>query len=314
MFEHSFEFDPSYGHDLQALMQVPAADEPCDFVQFWEDTYTQSKAVDLDLAVRKSAIPSEQVDVFEVEFNSLGGFRVGGWITVPKQGAITRGIVVGHGYGGRVAPDLNLIAPGAAAIFPCSPGFNRSARSDIPGNAAEHVVHGIATREGYLLRFCVAAIWGAVSALLQYAPQTAARIDYMGASFGGGLGAMALPWDKRIHKAFLSVPTFGNHPLRVTLPCVGSGEAVRARLQTSPEIMNVLAFFDSSVAARHIRVPVLFENALFDPAVPPPGQFAVHNAVPGAKELFVRKAGHFEYPGQAEDDLRLRVVLDEWLS
>ncbi|MEZ5576382.1 MAG: hypothetical protein R3F44_12440 [Candidatus Competibacteraceae bacterium] len=35
--------------------------------------------------------------------------------------------------------------------------------------------------------------------------------------------------------------------------------------------------------------------ARFDPAVPPPGQFAVYNALAGPKELFVLRAGHFDH-------------------
>ena len=54
----------------------------------------------------------------------------------------------------------------------------------------------------------------------------ARRLDYMGISFGGGIGALALPWDERFHRAHLNVPSFGHHPLRLTLPepdTTGSG-------------------------------------------------------------------------------------------
>jgi cephalosporin-C deacetylase len=29
---------------------------------------------------------------------------------------------------------------------------------------------------------------------------------------------MALPWDDRFQRAYLEVPSFGNHPLRVQMP------------------------------------------------------------------------------------------------
>lgn len=58
-------------------------------------------------------------------------------------------------------------------------------------------------------------------------------------------------------------------------------------------------------AARWIRVPVLVAGALFDPAVPPPGQFAVYNALGGPKELHVLTAGHFEHAGRAEETAAL---------
>ncbi len=107
---------------------------------------------------------------------------------------------------------------------------------------------------------------------------------------------MALPWDHRFQRAVLDVPSFGNHPLRVSLPGVGSGEAVRLMYRQQPEILSVLGYFDSAIAARHIRIPTLVGCAVFDPAVPPPGQFCVYNCLSAEKALFIRPASHFEYP------------------
>jgi cephalosporin-C deacetylase len=128
------------------------------------------------------------------------------------------------------------------------------------------------------------------------------------------MGALALPWDDRFRKAVLDVPSFGNHPLRVTLPCVGSGEAVRLLYAKRPQIMSVLRYFDSAVAARHIRVPTLVGCALFDPAVPPPGQFAVFNCLGSAKSLFVRPAAHFDFPEGAKVDEDFFSTSDAWFS
>lgn len=48
--------------------------------------------------------------------------------------------------------------------------------------------------------------------------------------------------------------------------------------------------------------------ALFDPSVPPPGQFAVYNAPTGAGELHVLEAGHFEYGGTQAEQTELDAV------
>jgi cephalosporin-C deacetylase len=42
--------------------------------------------------------------------------------------------------------------------------------------------------------------------------------------------------------------------------------------------------------------------ALFDPAVAPPCQFAVANALPKFNEIFILDAGHFDYPDGAAQD------------
>jgi cephalosporin-C deacetylase len=250
-----------------------------------------------------------------VEYDSLGNVRIGAWMLIPRGVKVQRGIVFGHGYGGRDAPERDWFAgPPAAGIFPCARGFNRSAHPDLPNNAAEHVLFGIESRETYSHRGCVVDYWLAASALVELAPETARCLDYMGGSFGGGIGALMLPWDHRFRRAMLDVPSFGNHPLRITLECNGSGEAVRRRFQVDPGILNVLQYFDAATAAQFIHVPTFVGAAVFDPAVPPPGQFAVYNSIQAPKKIFVRQAAHFEWPGRMVEDQRLLSELHAWFT
>jgi cephalosporin-C deacetylase len=148
-----------------------------------------------------------------------------------------------------------------------------------------------------------------VTALLELFPETAGRIGYMGVSFGGGIGALALPWDRRIHLAHLNVPTFGHMPLRLTLPTQGSGEAIREYESRHGNLMATLIYYDAAVAAGFSRIPVHVAAALFDPVVAPPGQFAIFNALPEPKRLFVLDAGHFPHTRQAEQE---RALLEDF--
>ncbi len=75
-----------------------------------------------------------------------------------------------------------------------------------------------------------------------------------------------------------------------------------------------MQYFDAATAASFIRQPTMVAPALFDPAVPPPGQFAVYNAIPGKKKLFVKTAGHFGWPGEAEEGRRLQAELGAWFA
>jgi cephalosporin-C deacetylase len=302
VIEHPFDFDPTYGYDEAALLAVPAPPEPGDFESFWRVTFEQARAIPLRMSVTPTSSPQADVEVYHVEYDSLDGVRIGGWLTRPADGQVQRGVVVGHGYGGRDVPDLNLPGPPAATIQFCARGFHRSARADLPNDSSRHVTHGIADRETYIIRGCVADLWLAASALLQWAPETAGRLHFHGGSFGGGLGALALPWDERFTRAHLRVPTFGNQPLRVTLPCNGSGHWVTRYWREHPQVLEVLAYYDAATAARRIRVPTHVVVARFDPAVPPPGQCAVYNALSCPRELQWHAVGHFATPAVAEDD------------
>ncbi|MEU1906524.1 acetylxylan esterase [Streptomyces hygroscopicus] len=306
---HRFSFDPTYGYDLEALRDVgPPTEVPDDFAAFWVGLHHQALAVDVRPQVGERVQRTEAgLDIHTVSFNSVGGVRLHGWLAVPADGKIERGLVIGHGYSGREMPDPVLPVARAAAIFPVARGLGAlSLLPHIPSSPGEHVLHGIESRETYVHGGCAADVWCAATALLELVPAAVDRLDYVGSSFGGGIGALALPWDARFHSAHLSLPSFGNHPLRVLLPCVGSGAAVRDRYLSKPEVLDVLAYFDAATAARHLRIPVQVAPALFDPSVPPPGQFAVFNALAGLKELHVVPAGHFyDFPEAADEYKKL---------
>ena len=45
MFRHDYPFDPTYGHDLAALLAVAAPEEPMDFAPFWRELRLRAQAV-----------------------------------------------------------------------------------------------------------------------------------------------------------------------------------------------------------------------------------------------------------------------------
>jgi cephalosporin-C deacetylase len=113
------------------------------------------------------------------------------------------------------------------------------------------------------------------------------------------IGALALAFDPRIDRAHLEVPTFGNMPLWLTLPSIGSAQAVQDYCEFHPEVAELLQLFDAAVAATRIRQPTLAAVACFDPSVAPPCQFTVANALATSSghELFILDAGHVDYAG-----------------
>lgn len=296
MLRHDFPFDPTYGCDAAALRAIRPPAEVADFGAFWQATYAETRAVPAAVTLEAVTDTHPTHRVRGIAFTTLGGHRVGGWLLEPRTDVPARGLVIGHGYGGRSDPGTGWLPADAVALLPCAPGFHRSARADLPDVAHRHVIHGIAHRDTYLIRFCVASLWSAASVLLDLHPQLAGRLYFHGGSFGGGLGALAVPWDDRFQAACLEVPTFGHHPWRLRCPCVGSGEAVRSYQAAHPEVVDVLAYYDAAVAATRARVPLIGVPAFFDPAVPPPGQWAVINGWAGPVDVCPITAGHFDNP------------------
>jgi cephalosporin-C deacetylase len=200
-------------------------------------------------------------------------------------------------------------------LFINSPGFSLSAGPWAPGESARHVLHGIASRDTYVLRACVAALWSSISALHGLFPGAAARTFLDGDSFGGGLAALAMPWDRRICRGALVIPTFGHHPLRLRFVCTGSGESVRKYHQEHPEIaQTTLPYYDAAIAASLTTIPVLSAPALFDPAVAPPGQFAIANALAGPTRTAIFSAHHCEHSNGDAEESALAEEIFRWYS
>ena len=304
--QHSFPFDPSYGYDLPALLKVNPPAEPAAYAAFWQARYTRALAVDAQAQLRPATWHRPGFRVWDLAYRSTEDFTIRGWLLEPDRAQPpARGLVYGHGYGGIERPDFALPCADAAYLVPCFRGLGLSQRAPISSDPVWHVLHDIDKPDRYILGRCVEDVWTGVTALLQRFPGLTGKIGYLGTSFGGGIGAMALAWDARIARGHLNVPTFGDQPLRLRLPTTGSAAAVQRYAATHGHVIETLAFYDSAVAARHIRQPMHVAAAQFDPAVAPPGQFAVYNALAGPKQLFVLQAGHFDYPERAAQEQSL---------
>lgn len=306
------DFDPTYGYGLESLLQVRAPAEPPGFADFWRYRYRQ--AVQVNPAPRLSRYESgrRDFDCFDLTYRSTGNSQISGWALTPKAGPITRGAVVGHGYGGREGPDFHLPIAEAAFLFPCFRGLSRSRCPSVSDNPAFHVLHNIQDKDRYILGGCVEDLWLAVSSLLSLFPNVDGHIAYLGVSFGGGVGALALPWERRVQRAHFNVPSFGNHPVRLRLPTWGSAASVQNYQRAHGHVLDTLSYYDAACAARYARLPVHVAAALSDRVVAPPGQFSIYNELAGDKKLFVLEQGHADYPNKINQEQALSAELREF--
>lgn len=312
-FEHDYPFDPSYGYGLDQLLSIEPPEAPADFARFWQARYSRALAVAPNPRLAASDLAHPDFRVQALTYESTEGFPIHGWLLTPRNHPPRCGFVLGHGYGGIEAPPFDLPCPDGVYVVPCFRGIGLSRRPPISENPIWHVLHDIHLRDHYILGGCVDDIWTGVTTLLQLFPDLTGHLGYLGISFGGGLGAMAMAWDPRLARGHLNVPSFGHQPLRLRLPTVGSGAAVQRFAVEQGQMPDALRYFDAALAARHIRQPMHIAAARFDPAVAPPGQFAIYNAIPGEKYLFVLEAGHFDYSARARQDQELLEALTDFL-
>ncbi len=311
-FKHGYTFDPTYGYDLAGLLAVNVSEPPDDFAAYWWARHARVVAHDPRPRTQFTGTHGRW-RVFDFHFHGADGAELGGWMLLPRYQAVSHIWVIGHGYGGRNSPDWSWPLHDAALFFPCARGFGRSRMSGVPSDAAQHVLHGIESRDSYVLGLCVDDLWLATRAARQLLPELG-WIGYAGISFAGGLGALAAPWEPLIQGVHLNVPSFGHWPLRLVLPTVGSGAAIQAYVHQHGHVPDTLDYYDAASAAHFAHTPLLAALARFDPAVAPPGQFAIFNAWAGSKAIEVLPAGHFDYPQLLREELRLHRRLVHWFE
>jgi cephalosporin-C deacetylase len=303
---HPYPFDPAYGMGIDALRAIEPPAPPPRFDEVWRARHASALEIDPRPQLRESASSHPRWQVHDITYASTDDFQIGGWLLTPRDGRVRRGLVVGHGYGGRAQPDFDIPVKETAVLFPCFRGLSRSRHPPISEDPASHVLHDIDRPDRYILRGCVEDLWLGVSVLAHLYPDIGGRIGYGGESFGGGVGALGVAFDPRIDRGHLVVPTFGDMPLWLALPTAGSGAAVQRYVKAHPEARETLRFFDAATAATRIRQPMLVAVARFDPAVAPPCQFSVANALTSkCQETVILDAGHFDYDGGAEQKAML---------
>ncbi len=310
-----YDFDPSYGYTLETLLDVEVLKEPKDFDDFWGQRYQRALALDAQPQTKIISENSFGWQVLEISYTSTDNFNIKGWLLLPVSGVVKRGFIVGHGYGGCDGPVFDFPFKDAAILFPCFRGLALSTHPSISSEPYWHVLHNIDDKDHYILGGCVEDVWLGVSALLTLFPVLSGHLGYMGISFGAGIGAMAVAWDKRINRAHFNVPTFGHQILRLKLQTNGSAHSVQQYYLThKKQTIKVLRYYDAAIAAKRIAAPVHFACALYDPCVAPPGQFAIHNSVSNEKQLYVLEAGHHSYANQIDQEKELMGQLQSFFS
>lgn len=310
-----YGFDPNYGYSLAQLLAVGTAKAPAGFLEFWQQRY--QKALRLAPLPKVTFLSTDKSgwQVFDIRYTSTDQRQIRCWLLLPKYGVVKRGFVIGHGYGGREGPDWHLPLQDSALLFPCFRGLGLSQQDDISADPFWHVRHYLNDANQYVLGGCVEDLWMGVSALLSLFPYLEGKLGYLGISFAGGIGALALASERRIARAHFNVPTFGNQPLRLRLPSQGSANSVQQYYhEHKKQTLKVLRYYDAATAAKYIQIPVHCACARFDPCVAPPGQFAIYNALPGEKQLFVLDAGHYNYPNQAQQQEQLLNELEDFFA
>jgi len=291
---------------------APVTSRPADFDEFWQTLVRESSQQPLEFRMRHdSRVSRRGVDVWVVQYRSLGDKTIHGWYAAPVGARKRPAILYLSGYGARpIPPPVGLASRGWVVLA-----------IDVRGNPVDRVrprpfedygTEGIVSPDTYVYRQIVGHSLRALDFLLSREEVDPDRIAVVGVSEGGGLGLILSALSPSVAAAAADAPMLVDFPLSLraaSWPYTEIARLMQQRPETRGPVMRTLRYFDAVNFAPDVQCPVLLSIGLLDRVSLPAAVFGLYNVLPGPKEIrSFPKAGH---EGGGEDHWSYKL---EWLE
>jgi cephalosporin-C deacetylase len=248
---------------------------PADFDAFWRETLAAAERIPLNPTFARNELRcSDEVDVYDVRYDSLDGVRVSAWYCVPRNATgPLPGLILPPGYIQDPPIPKDWAARGYAALFPAPRGKVRS-REQFDAGYPGLLTHNIVDRNTYGYRGFYVDTLRAIDVLKGRSEVDAARIGVYGSSQGGAL-AIVLPALRPddIVAAAAGVPYLtdylGAAELTRTYPFHEINDYLQLYPQRRAAVKETLAYFDCLNFAPQVRCPIVVSLGTQDNIVPP---------------------------------------------
>lgn len=258
---------------------------PDDFDRFWDDVVARVAAIPLEPRVEPIPLRStEQVEVFEVTYNSLDHVRIACWYCLPRQRSSRTLPALIHvpGYVSEpLMPKASALA-GYASLSVAPRGKLRSNRQFNPGYPGL-LTHNIVDRNTYSYRGFYVDALRAVDFLLGQPVVDADRIGVTGSSQGGALTIVTAALRREIRCAAAGAPYLCGFMdaarLTHSYPYQEINDYLRQHPDREEQVRRTLDYFDGINFAPRITCPILVNLGLQDDVCPPETGFALFREI-----------------------------------
>jgi cephalosporin-C deacetylase len=270
-----------------------SVERPADFDEFWAATLAEAASIALNPTLEHVPIRStEEVDVYEIHYDSLDSLRVAGWYCVPRASYLPPpypALLIVPGYISEPTLPKAWARRGYAAVGVAPRGKLRSNAHFNPGYPGL-LVHNIVDRHTYAYRGFYVDACRAVDFVRSRAEVDAARIGVHGSSQGGALTIVtaALRSDA-IACGAAGAPYLCGFMAAASLthsyPYEEINDYLRLHPEREPLVRATVAYYDGLNFAPRIRCPMLVYIGLEDDVCPPETGYAVYQAMTCPKDL-----------------------------
>lgn len=272
---------------------VSSVQRPADFDDFWNTLLEDVARIPLNPSMEHVPMRStDEVDVYEIGYDSLDNVRIAGWYCVPKDSYLPPpypGLLIVPGYVSEPTLPKSWAKQGYAAIGVAPRGKLRSNAQYNPGYPGL-LVDNIVDRNTYSYRGFYIDACRAVDFALTRPEIDHSRIGVHGSSQGGALtittaalrpdvitcGAAGAPYLCGFMEAAALTHSY---------PYEEINEYLRLYPEREEQVRKTLEYFDGNNFAPNIKAPMLVYIGLEDDVCPPETGFAVYNEMTCEKVL-----------------------------
>ena len=245
---------------------------------------------------------SDDIETFQVFYDSLDGVRVAAWYCVPRgRTGKLPAVLFLPGYQSDPPIPKDWARRGYAAITAAPRGKLRSNSQFNPGYP-NLLTHNIVDRETYTYRGFYVDAWRAVDYLLGRDEVDADRIGVAGSSQGGGLTITTAAMRQEVAVASAGAPYLCGFTdaieLEVSYPYEEINDYLRLHPEHSADVERTLAYFDGISFADKISCPIIMNIGLQDNVVPPETGYALFNAIGSPNKKLYAYEGHGHEAGR----------------
>lgn len=297
----------------------PAAVNPDDFVQFWNNAKADLAKIPMD--ARMTLLPersTEKVNVYHVNIQNFRlGSRLYGILCVPKKPgkypALLR--VPGAGirpYNGDVATAEKGVITLEIGIHGVPVTMEPSVYANLGvGALSGYQAFNLEDRDRYYYKRVYMGCVRANDFLTSLPEFDGSTLGVTGGSQGGALSIVTAALDSRVkflgayYPALSDLTGFmigraGGWPHLFNKDNVNTG--------STPDKVKTTGYYDVVNFARLLKVPGMYSWGFNDVTCPPTSMYASYNVITAPKSLFLAlETGHWMYPEQREN-------MDKWLQ
>lgn len=274
--------------------------KPADFDSFWAEVLAQVAKIPLNATLTPAPLRSTpEVEVFEVQYDSLDHVRIAGWYCLPRQR--TKPLPVQVFYPGYISEPALPKGPATQgyATFGAAPrGKLRSHAQFNPGYPGL-LTHNITDRYTYAYKGFYVDAWRVIDFLHTRPEVDASRIGVRGGSQGGALTLLAAAMHPEIAVAAAGAPYLAGVIDAIQLtnsqPYQEINDYLRFYPGSRPAIEETWGYYDCINFAPKIQCPILVNIGLNDDVCPPETGYAVFDAIGSAEKKL------YAYPGYGHD-------------